>query len=129
VNRQTLSIAGRATSALIRTQGIGDLYRIYSVSQRDDVDSNLASMPTGFDVKRRYAFDPEYMRPLFQLRYDMGKAGHPWAKVPPGFGELDKAQVQEGCDTLSPRPDRHHPALPAMPMHPGNGQSRHSRGG
>lgn len=86
VTRRTLSIAGRATSSLIQTQGVGDLYRIFSVAQRDDVDFNLASIPNSFKVKLRYPFDPEYMEPLFHLGYDMGKAGYPWAKVPPGYG-------------------------------------------
>jgi hypothetical protein len=94
VNRQTLSIAGRATSSLIQTQGVGDLYRIYSVCRRDDVDFNLASMPTSFDVKLRFAFDPEYMNALFKVGYSMGKAGYSWAKLPPGFGGTDDAQVQ-----------------------------------
>lgn len=86
VTRRTLSIAGRATSSLIQTQGVGDLYRIYSVAQRDEVDFNLASMPVSFDVPLRYSFDPEYMNALFKVGYDLGKAGYPWAKVPPGYG-------------------------------------------
>ncbi len=86
VLRRTLSIAGRATSSLIQTQGVGDLYRIYSVAQRDDVDFNLASIPDSFKVKLRYPFDPAYMKALFDLGYDMGKAGYPWAKIPPGYG-------------------------------------------
>jgi hypothetical protein len=45
VNRQTLSIAGRATTSMIQTQGVGDLYRIYSVSQRDDVDFTSPACP------------------------------------------------------------------------------------
>jgi hypothetical protein len=99
VNRQTLSIADRATSSMIQTQGIGDLYRIYSVSERDDVDFNLASMPSTFDGKLRYAFDPDYMNALFHVGYDMGKAGYRWAKVPPGYGEVVKAQSQVGDAT------------------------------
>ena len=94
VRRQTLSIAGRATSSLIQTQGIGDLYRIYSVSQRDGVDFNLASMPETFNIKLRYPFDPKYMNALFQVGYDLGKAGYQWAKVPPGFGGTGEAQTQ-----------------------------------
>jgi hypothetical protein len=86
VTRRTLSIAGRATSSLIQTQGIGDLYRIYSVAQRDNVDFNLASMPASFDVPLRYSFDPDYMNALFKVGYDLGRAGYPWAKVPPGYG-------------------------------------------
>ncbi len=86
VTRRTLSIAGRATSSLIQTQGVGDLYRIYSVAQRDEVDFNLASMPASFNVPLRYSFDPAYMNALFKVGYDLGKAGYPWAKVPPGYG-------------------------------------------
>jgi Patatin-like phospholipase len=94
VNRQTLSIAGRSTSSLIQTQGVGDLYRIYSVCQRDGVDFNLANMPETFNVKLRYSFDPQYMQALFQVGYDMGRAGYPWAKVPPGFGGTNQTQAQ-----------------------------------
>jgi len=92
VNRQTLSIAGRTTSALIQTQGIGDLYRIYAVSRRDDVDFNLASVPETFNVKLRYPFDPQYMNALFQVGYDLGKSDYHWAKVPPGFGGIGQVQ-------------------------------------
>src|SRR5262245_61447954 len=35
VERRTLSIAGRAISSLIQTQGVGDLYRIYLTARRD----------------------------------------------------------------------------------------------
>jgi hypothetical protein len=31
------------------------------------------------------------MNALFQLGYTMGKAGYPWAKVPPGFGGTNPA--------------------------------------
>ncbi len=93
VNRQTLSIAGRATASLIQTQGIGDLYRIFIVAERDDVDFNLASMPATFNVTLRYAFDPQYMNALFKVGYDLGRAGYDWAKVPPGFGGTDEARM------------------------------------
>ena len=94
VQRRTLSIAGRATSSLIQTQGIGDLYRIYSVSMRDGVDFNLASMPETFNTKLRYPFDPQYMNALFKVGYNLGKAGYHWAKVPPGFGGTGEAERQ-----------------------------------
>ena len=35
---KTLAIAGRATASLIRSEGIGDLYRMYLVALRDGVD-------------------------------------------------------------------------------------------
>jgi hypothetical protein len=91
VNRQTLSIAGRAMATLIQTQGIGDLYRIYSLAQRDGIDFNLAYIPPTFNVKLAKPFDTQYMRALFQVGYELGRAGYPWAKVPPGYGGTNPA--------------------------------------
>jgi predicted acylesterase/phospholipase RssA len=85
VERRTMSIAGRAIASLIHTQGIGDLYRIYATTQRDDVDFNLAYVPASFDVAHPEEFDTEYMRALFQTGYDMAAKGYPWQKVPPGY--------------------------------------------
>jgi hypothetical protein len=85
VERRTLSIAGRAVSSLIQTQGVGDLYRIYLAAERDGIDFNLAYIPRTFTTPLEEPFDTEYMRELFQLGYDMAVQGYPWAKVPPGF--------------------------------------------
>jgi predicted acylesterase/phospholipase RssA len=87
VERRTMSIAGRAITSLIQTQGIGDLYQIYLVTQRDGVDFNLAFIPESFNVPHKEDFSPEYMRPLFELGYELAVNGYPWAKVPPGYAE------------------------------------------
>ncbi|RJG10192.1 patatin family protein [Pseudomonas cavernicola] len=87
VERRTMSIAGRAISSLIHTQGIGDLYRIYLTSQRDGVDYNLAAIPASFTVPHREEFDTEFMRALYQTGYEMAAKGYPWAKVPPGYSD------------------------------------------
>jgi predicted acylesterase/phospholipase RssA len=93
VERRTMSIAGRAINALIQTQGIGDLYQIYLVTQRDGVDFNLAFIPDSFNVAHKEDFDPEYMRPLFELGYKLAVNGYPWAKYPPGFVETEKEPI------------------------------------
>ncbi|HEY5850593.1 MAG TPA: hypothetical protein VIT62_07505 [Lysobacter sp.] len=85
VERRTLPIAGRAIASLIQTQGIGDLYRIYAVSQRDEVDFNLAYIPDDFDAPHKEEFDTQYMRALFDLGYQQALKGYPWAKLPPGM--------------------------------------------
>jgi predicted acylesterase/phospholipase RssA len=83
--RKTLSIAGRAVSSLIQTQGVGDLYRIYATTQRDGVDFNLAYIPSSFDVPLNEPFEQHYMAELFKLGYDLGRTGYPWEKMPPGY--------------------------------------------
>ena len=84
VQRSTLSIAGRAVSSLIQTQGLGDLYRIYSTAQRDGLDYNLAYIGADFNAPRKEDFDNEYMRALFDYGYQLGRKGYPWHKTPPG---------------------------------------------
>ena len=85
VERSTMTIAGRAISSLIHTQGIGDLYRIYLTTQRDGVDFNLAFIPDSFNAPHTEDFDPEFMRKLFVVGYDLAAKGYPWQKKPPGF--------------------------------------------
>src|ERR1700724_4907957 len=46
--RQTLNIGGRAISALIQTQGISDLQRIYDTAQQDGAAFNLAYIGSDF---------------------------------------------------------------------------------
>lgn len=93
VERRTLSIAGRAISSLIHSQGIGDLYRIYLTTQRDGFDYNLAFIGADFDFEHGEDFDQEFMRALYRYGYDLGKRGYPWRKEPPGFGDLDFTPV------------------------------------
>jgi predicted patatin/cPLA2 family phospholipase len=85
VKPKIVSILGNTISTLIRTQGLGDLYRIYLGAQRDGMDYNLAFIPSNFNEKPKEVFDPEYMGKLFDLGYQMTKNGYPWEKVPPGF--------------------------------------------
>lgn len=80
-----LPIADRAVSSLIRTQGIGDMYRLYFGAQRDGLDYHLAYIPRDFSETPKEMFDPEYMRKLFDLGYRMATTGYPWRKAPPGF--------------------------------------------
>ena len=88
VQRRTLSIAERAVTSLIQTQGIGDLYRIYVAAQRDDIDFNLASIPPSFTMELKTPFETAYMRALYRVGYDLGRRGYDWAKYPPGYREL-----------------------------------------
>ena len=85
VKPKIFSIAGVSISSLVRTQGIGDMYRIYLDCQRDGLDYNLAYIPEDFDLKPNEDFDPVYMGKLFNLGYQLAAKGYPWGKAPPGF--------------------------------------------
>lgn len=86
VNRRTLSIASKAVSSLIHTQGNGDLHRMYLTAERDHLDYNLAYIPADFTVVSKSEFDPVYMTKLFARGQEMAAGGYPWQKYPPGYG-------------------------------------------
>lgn len=86
VERRTISIASRAISSLIHTQGIGDLYRIYVTAQQDGLDFNLAMIGPEFHYPdKKQDFDTEYMRALFDYGFRLALDGDPWQKLPPGL--------------------------------------------
>lgn len=99
IDRKILPITARAIATLIKTQGVGDLYRIYLGAQRDGLDFNLASIPQQFDAQSSEAFDPDYMKPLFQLGFDLAAKGSPWAKAPPGFEPPRMRSASSGGDS------------------------------
>jgi Patatin-like phospholipase len=83
VKAKTLSIAGRAVSSLIKSQGVGDLYELYLFAQRNGMDYNLAYIPGDFLDTSTQDFDPVYMTKLYNLGFRMAQAGYPWKKTPP----------------------------------------------
>jgi len=85
MKRSVFPIATRTIDSLIRTQGVGDLYQIYALSERDGNDFNLAYIPSDFTDKPTEGFDPVYMKKLLARGYQMALDGYPWEKAPPGF--------------------------------------------
>jgi predicted acylesterase/phospholipase RssA len=83
VKPKTLSIAGRAVSSLIKSQGVGDLYELFVFAKKNGIDYNLAYIPGDFVDTSTQAFDPVYMGKLFNLGYQLAEAGYPWKKLPP----------------------------------------------
>jgi predicted acylesterase/phospholipase RssA len=83
VERRTLPIALQAVTTLIQYQGIGDLYRIYAVTQRDGVEFNLAYIPPTFKTPHKEEFDTNYMRSLYDVGYGLAEKNYSWTKRPP----------------------------------------------
>jgi hypothetical protein len=87
-----LPIAVRSISTLIKAQGLGDLYKIYLTTRRDNIDYNLAYIPADFDMKSKSLFDRAYMTALFKLGYALGRDGYDWRKLPPGLHSGDNGE-------------------------------------
>jgi len=106
VDRRTLPIAMKAIQCLIQYQGIGDLYRMYTITRRDHVDYNLAFIPASFDTPHTSDFDTVYMRSLYDLARGMAVGGHMWAKHPPVLlsGEGDENARARSLESDDPAP-------------------------
>lgn len=85
VERRTMPIVSRAVASLTRTQGIGDLYRIFATTERDGIDFNLTFIPQSFNTPHTEEFDTHYMRELYETGKRIAESGYQWEKYPPGF--------------------------------------------
>jgi len=90
-------LAKRSIDSLIRTQGIGDLFRLYVTARDNDFDYFLAHVPNDFHVATTELFDPDYMRPLFHIGYEQGKRGGCWYSLPPGLAVPGEGAGSAGC--------------------------------
>jgi Patatin-like phospholipase len=82
-----LPIAERSLHGLLGAQVVGDLYRIYTIAQRDGIEFNLTHIPEDYDIGAKESFDREAMNRLYQLGYEWARDGHPWQHLPPGLRE------------------------------------------
>lgn len=85
VKPKLISVAGRSIDTLIKSDGIGDLYRIYAIAQRDRIGYNYVSIPSDFNVPSKSAFDKVYMGALFEAGYNAALLNEPWKHEPPGL--------------------------------------------
>ena len=80
------SIGPRAVSSLMKAQGVGDLYRIYTTARRDGFEFNVAYIPDQLDTANRAdEFDNTVMNVLFETGYELARRGYRWQKTPPEF--------------------------------------------
>jgi predicted acylesterase/phospholipase RssA len=83
-------IASRSVASLIRTQGIGDAYRIAVTTTRDGVALELTWIPMDAPSDPgNEVFDPDYMSALFNFGYQRALSGDAWRKI-------DITRVQSG---------------------------------
>jgi len=80
------AVGERAVSALIRGSGIGDLYKLFAISRRDEVQYHAAWIPERTPcAKASEMFDPVYMRCLFDFGGTALRSGQLWSALPPYF--------------------------------------------
>ena len=88
------SIALRSVQALSRSQGAGDLIRLYMFAKRDGAEFNLAAIPFKFLEKSNGPFDRRYMRALFDVGFRQARAGYRWLTAPPEITQEAAANLR-----------------------------------
>jgi hypothetical protein len=83
VDRLTLPIAEKALSTMISYNRIGDLRRMYLLSQRAGASFNLAYIGDDFQLEHKENFDQAYMRALYSYAYEKAEKGYPWQHTLP----------------------------------------------
>jgi predicted acylesterase/phospholipase RssA len=76
------AIAGRSVGSLIRSQGIGDAYRIAAITKRDGIDAMITWIPlSAVHARSEEVFDPVYMRALFDYGYKRALTEDSWSEL------------------------------------------------
>jgi hypothetical protein len=82
VDPKIVPIIKKSMGSLVRAQGIGDAYRIYTLAKRDGLKVYLTSIPSdSVSVEPEEVFDPAYMSALFDYGYERGMAQDAWVTV------------------------------------------------
>jgi predicted acylesterase/phospholipase RssA len=79
------AIGGAAVSSLIRGSGVGDIYKLYLIAQRDEIGFRATWIPPRTPCVSNEAFDPVYMRCLFDFAGAEFRRGELWSTLPPYF--------------------------------------------
>lgn len=83
--RSLRAIAIRSFESTGKSAVIGDLFRIYAVTSREQSGFNWITIPEDFNLVGTEVFDPVIMGDLYELGYRNATAGPVWSTSPPGL--------------------------------------------
>jgi Patatin-like phospholipase len=98
VERSTPSILAQSVSTAIKADLRVLLDRAYVAAKNSDIGFNAATIPAGFSAPSRGAFDPDYMKALYNVGYEQGKGANPFSAEPPPYPGAGATQ------TIDPQP-------------------------
>jgi hypothetical protein len=82
--RSVPDIARRTLKAASRSAVISDLFRIYAQALREQSGYHWITIPDGVNLSGEETFDPVVMQQLYNVGYEIARAGPPWNTLPPG---------------------------------------------
>jgi predicted patatin/cPLA2 family phospholipase len=79
-------IGAASIASLIRGSGIGDLYKLYLIAERDDIDYSVGWVPSEIPCETPVeTFDPVFMRCLYGVGHELFRTGELWRQLPPYY--------------------------------------------
>jgi hypothetical protein len=84
--RSLRSIAMRVFDTSGKAAAVGDLFRIYAVTRREEAGYRWTTIPGGVEITGDEVFDPVKMTELYEIGYRSATAGPAWWTDPPGLG-------------------------------------------
>ena len=83
--RSLRGIATRVLEASGRSAVVGDLFRIYAVTLREQASFQWVTIAQDVDLTGAEVFDPAKMAELYEVGYKAALAGPAWSTDPPGL--------------------------------------------
>ena len=83
--RSLRGIGLRTFASASKSAVIGDLFRIYVVTLREQAGFNWITIPEDVELAGNELFDPVKMRELYELGHQRARADSPWVTAPPGL--------------------------------------------
>lgn len=76
------ALSVRSINTLIKNQGVGDLYKMKLISERDNYLYQLAYIGPDFKFNGEEQSGQAYMNHLYQYAFEQAKKGYPWRSSP-----------------------------------------------
>ena len=86
--RTLRGIAMRVFDSSGKASVVGDLFRIFAITSREQTGYHWTTIPEGVELFGDEVFDPAKMRELYDLGYRGALAGPVWSTSPPGAAAL-----------------------------------------
>jgi hypothetical protein len=85
VKPRVLPVVERSVDLLIKSQGVGDLFRMHDTARRVGLEFNAIWIPASFTAAEPKPFDQGYMRAVYALGRQLAASpgGIPWSRLPP----------------------------------------------
>jgi hypothetical protein len=83
--RSLRGIGSRTFESASKSAVVGDLFRIYVVTLREQSGFNWITIPEDVELAGNELFDPVKMRELYELGHQRARAELPWITDPPGL--------------------------------------------